>query len=540
MKRKKQRRLLLILLVLFLALCVGYFFLLRYNEEQENKESEETDTSVSIYPEDFDSSAISSISYDYDGTTLAFSLQSDGETWQYDDNTDFPLNQSSLSGMNSQLQSLTASRKIKDNLDNLADYGLDQPSNVVTAKDSDGTEFTIYFGDTNDTADVTYIYTSADENIYTVDSGIAGYFSHPLLDMIVEDDLPLPDSAAVYKNITIDRGKNKLTFRYNENGDTDLDYLKRCSWFGDIDGDRFAMDDNAVSDLTGALTNLITSGCAAYDITEDEMSVYGFDDPTAVITVNYTQEETVEVEEETETEAETDEAAENNAEAKDETNDEDDADSETETEEEKETKTVTVPYKLTLKVGKAVGDYYYVTWNDISQVYLMSASSLETFLSCDKSSLAYMEPFYFMVNDIDEMKITCDGQTWHYQIKRTTEEVESTDEDGNTTTEEQEVTKYTLNGQKIDSGDFTDVLGTIQDLSAEKLYPADKGSDSLSDKDAITIQVTFGRSERSEVTLVLTPYDSNYYALYVDGTPTWLMNKTDIAGFIKALPEDEE
>ena len=134
---------------------------------------------------DFDSSAISSISYNYDGTELDFSLQSDGETWQYDSNTDFPLNQSSLSGMNSQLQSLTATRKIKDNLDDLADYGLDQPSNTVAAKDSDGTEFTIYFGNSNDTAGVTYVYTSADENIYTVDSGVADYFSHPLLDMIV-------------------------------------------------------------------------------------------------------------------------------------------------------------------------------------------------------------------------------------------------------------------------------------------------------------------------------------------------------------------
>lgn len=519
MKRKKQKRLLLILLVLLLALCVGYFFLLRYNEGQENKESEETDTSVSIYPKDFDSSAISSISYNYDGTELDFSLQSDGETWQYDSNTDFPLNQSSLSGMNSQLQSLTATRKIKDNLDDLADYGLDQPSNTVAAKDSDGTEFTIYFGNSNDTAGVTYVYTSADENIYTVDSGVADYFSHPLLDMIVEDELPLPDTTAVYKNITIQRGKNKLTFRYNENGDTELDYLKRCSWFGDIDGDRFAMDDNAVSELTGALTGLTTSGCAAYDITDKEMSVYGLDDPTAVITVNYTQTETVEEEE---TAEETSEAAENQTQAED------------------NTETKTVPYKLTLKIGKAVGDYYYVTWNDISQVYLMSASSLETFLNCDKSGLSYMEPFDFMVNDLDEMKITCDGQTWNYQIKRTSEEVESTDEDGNPTTEEQEVTKYTLNGQKIDSGDFTDVLGTIQDLSAEKLYPADKSSDTPSDKDAITIQVRFGRSERSKVTLVLTPYDSNYYALYVDGTPTWLMNKTDIAGFVKALPAEEE
>ncbi|MDY4970071.1 MAG: DUF4340 domain-containing protein [Lachnospiraceae bacterium] len=542
MKRKKQRRLLLILLVLLLALCVGYFFLLRYNKEQENSDTEETDASISIYPEDFDSSAISSISYQYDGTALEFSLQSDGETWQYDDNKDFPLNQSSLSGMNSQLQSLTASRKIKDNLDDLADYGLDQPSNAVTAKDSDGTECTIYFGNTNDSAGVTYVYTDADQNIYTIDSGVADYFSHPLLDMIVEDELPLPDSTAVYKNMTIERGKSTLTFQYKENGDTDLDYLKRCAWFGDIDGDRFAMDDTAVSELTDALDSLSTSGCAAYDISVDEMSVYGLDDPTAVITVNYTQTETVEAET---TEDETSENESSEISGTKDSNDDAESETETEeaTEEETETQTVKVPYKLTLKIGKAVGDYYYVTWNDLSQVYLMSASSLESFLNCDKSTLAYMEPFHFTVNDLEEMTITCDGRTYQYQIKQTTEEVESTDEDGNTTTEEQEVTKYTLNGDEIDSGDFTNVLGTIQDTAAEKLYPEDaedNSSSAPSGSDSVTIQVKFSRSERSEVTLVLTPYDSSYYALYVDGTPAYLMNKMDIAGFIKALPTEEE
>ena len=284
MKRKKQRRLLLILLILLAAACIGYFLLLRYAEKKEAEETEESDTSVSIYPEDFDSSAISSISYDYQGEVLSFSLKDDGETWQYDDNTGFPLNQSSLTGMSSQLQSLTASRTIAENPDNLADYGLDEPSGRVTAKDSDGTEFTIYFGDTNDSADVTYVYTSDGKNIYTIDSGVADYFSHPLLDMIVEDELPVPDSSAVYKDITINRGSSTLAFRYTEDGDLPLDYLNRCSWFADIDGDQFAMDDSAVSGLTSALSGLSTSGCAAYDISQDEMSVYRsrYDDTDSV------------------------------------------------------------------------------------------------------------------------------------------------------------------------------------------------------------------------------------------------------------------
>lgn len=497
MKRKKQRRLLLVLLVLLLAVCVGYFFLLRYNAEQETAETDAEETSIAIYPEDFDSSSISSIRYHYDGESLSFSLQKDGETWQYDDNTKFPLNQSSLTGMNTQLTSLTASRKIKDNLDNAADYGLDQPSNEVTVKDSDGTEFTIYFGNTNESASVTYIYTSAGKEIYTIDSGVKDYFSHPLLDMIVEDELPEPDSTAVFQKLAIKQGEDSLTLSFNDKGNPNLDYLGRCSWFANLNGEKFAADDDAVSSLTSTLSSLTTSGCAAFDITEKELATYGLDQPSAVITMKYTQTETVESEDET----------------------------------------VEVPYGFTLKIGKAVGDYHYVTWDNISQVYLMSTSALESLLNVTRADLTYMKPFNFSISSINEMEIKYQDLTFDYKISTTTKEVETTDEDGKTKTEEQEVTTYTLNGEEIESTDLTGVLASIQTAAAEKLYPTEEGNAPIGDE-AITVTVQMNRAKRSQVELVLTPYDNNYYALYVDGTPSYLMNKNDVASFINALPID--
>lgn len=525
MKRKKQRRLLFVLLILLLAACIGYFFLLRYNAEQEAAESEENDTSIAVYPEDFDNSSISSISYLYDGENLAFSLKKDGETWQYDGNTNFPLNQSSLTGMSSQLQSLTASRKLKDNLDDAADYGLDEPSNQVTVKDSDGTEFSIYFGNTNDAAGITYIYTSAREGIYTIDSGLKDYFSHTLLDMIVEDELPAPDSTAVYSDITITQGDSKLALTFNENSDAALDYLERCGWSADLNGEKFAADDDAVSSLTSTLGSLSTSGCAAFDITEEEKSIYGLDNPTAVITMNYTQTETVESEEETE------EAASQTQETLEE------SDTESEPEEETKAKTEEVPYSFTLKIGKIVGDYYYVTWDDISQVYMMSISTLESLLHVEKADLIYMKPFNFSTSAINEMEIKYQDLTFDYKISTTPEEVETTNDDGETTAEEKEVTTYTLNGEKIESSDFTSVLTSIQSAAAEKLYPIDEGNAPIGDE-AITITVRQNRTERSQVELILTPYDNNYYALYVDGTPFYLMNKNDVSSFISALPID--
>ena len=532
MKRKKQRRLLLILLILFLAVCIGYFFLLRYNAWQEAAETQEEDASIALYPDDFDSSSISSICYQYDGTPLSFSLQDDGETWQYDENTNFPLNQSSLTGMSTQLESLSASRKLKDNLDDAAEYGLDSPSNEVTMKDSDGTEFTIYFGNTNDSASVTYVYTSAGEEIYTIDSGVADYFSHPLLDMIVEDELPDPDSTAVFQKLTIRQGDDTLSLKFRETSDPSLDYLERCSWSANLNGETFAADDDAVSSLTSTLSSLTTSGCAAFDVAENELSTYGLDQPGAVITMKYIQTETAETEEEDETETK----EEDSAKAEDETETEkDSAKTEDETETEAEAEKVEVPYDFTLKIGKSVGDYYYVTWDDISQVYLMSASTLESLLNVEKADLVYMKPFNFPLSSISEMKIDYQDLTFDYKKNTSVKEVESTDEDGETVTEEQEVTTYTLNGEEIESADFTSILSSIQTATAEKLYPTEEGNAPI-DEEAITITVQLNRKTRSQVELILTPYDNNYYALYVDKTPSYLINKNDVGAFINALP----
>ena len=526
MKRKKQRRLLLILLILLAAVCVGYFFLLRYNKQQEEAaETEEEDTSITIYPEDFDSSAITSLSYYYEEEPLSFSLREEEETWQYDADTKFPLNQSSLTGMSTQLQSLTASRQVQDNLNNAADYGLDDPIQQVTATDSDGTKFTIYFGDTNDVANVTYIYTSSSEAVYTIDSGLQDYFTHSLLEMIVEDELPEPDATAVFQNITVTQGEKTNTFEYKEEGDLSMDYLNRCSWFMDMDGEQFAADDASISDLTSVLSSLSTSGCAAYDISEEEKAQYGLDEPSAVITMNYTQQETVESEEET-SEASDDDTA---------TTSESDTETEAEETEETEAETVEVPYSFTLTIGDSVGDYYYVTWNDISQVYLMSKSTLDTLLNCEKSSLVYMEPFNFMLSSISGMEVKYQDLTFDYKITTSTETVETTDEDGETTTEEQEVTTYSLNEEEIESAEFTDLFNILQDASAEKLYPADEEHAPVGDE-AVTITFSLDRKERSQVEMILTPYDNNYYALYVDGTPVYLMNKNDVADFIAALP----
>lgn len=529
MKRKKQKHLLFVLLLLLAIICIGYFFLLRYNKQQEDAEETKTESetsSISLYPEDFDAQTISALSYYEEDTPLSFSLKTvDGEdTWQYDKDKNFPLNQSSLSGMQSQLQALTASRQIQETLENAADYGLDDPKQQITATDENGCQVTLYLGNTNEAAGVTYLYTSASEKIYTIDSAFQDYFSHSLLEMIVEDELPQPDSTAAFQKIHIKQGDTANTFTYKKNGNVTLDYLKQCSWFADFDGDTFAVDDTSLSDLTNTLSTLSTAGCAAYDITEAEKAHYGLDEPTAVITMKYTQQETVEDESETQN----DESS--SADSTSQTDESETSDSETTAQE-----TIEVPYRFTLTIGDSIGEYYYVTWNQISQVYLMNKSTVDSILNCEKSSFIYKEPFHFSVSDIQKMEVLYQDLSFEYQISTSTKTVESTDEDGKKTTSEQEVTTYSCNGEEIDASEFTDVFGILQNATAEKLYPTSEEAAPIGEE-AITITFTLDRKKRSQVTLTLTPYDNNYYALYVDDTPSYLMNKKDVADFTAALP----
>lgn len=528
MKRKKQRRLLLILFLIFLVIFAGYFFLLRYNKKQEAKESQEEDTTVALYPKNFNSKSITGIQYDYEGETLSFSLKND--TWQYDKNTGFPLNQSSLTGMNSQLTGLTASRKVQDNLDQAADFGLDSPASYVTIKDSDGQKFTLYFGNTNDSADVTYVSTSEKDGIYTVASDLSDYFSHSLLDMIEADEIPQPDSTAIFQNVTIQKGDRTTRLVYKKDGDTSIDYTGQCNWFGAIGEDSFAADESSVSTLTQAFRSLSTSGCAAYDASDTELAAYGLDQPTAVIQTVYTQEE---ADEDTAT------ASTGSLENQDDTT----------AAEETRSQTKTVKHRLTLKVGKKTGDYYYVTWDTIKQVYLMEASSLDPFLSCDKASLAYKKALNFSFDSLNSMEIKYQDLTFDYTIDRKEEAVSaentsesakedteaSTASDASTAAQTQTVTTCKLNGEEIDSSDLTSLLTRLQDMTAEDFYPQEEGNAPIGDE-AITITFHTTLKNRKKVQVILTPFDNNYYALYVDGTPLYLMNKTDISGLIEKLP----
>lgn len=535
MKRKKQTRLLLILLLILAVLAVGYVLLLRYNAAEEAK-IEETESTIALWPDDFDSTSIASISYQNGSSDLTFSrnFEDDTDTWTYTADTDFPLNQSALSGMNSQLQALTASRAVTDSLDNLKEYGLDQPVNTITVTDQDGTAVTLYLGSTNSGSDVTYACTSQSDHVYTIASDFADYFNRPLLKLIEADTLPLPSGAAEYKSISITGKNSSLNMNFYPDGNDQVDYLGKCSWIGEESGDTYPVSDANASVITEAILSLEITDCAAYKASSEELKAYGLDQPQAVVTVQYEEEENITEESDPDSNESTSAGEESSA-------------ADNSTAEESEEQTVIVPHTLTLRIGSCVDDYYYVSWDSIEQIYRMEASLITPFLDAAKENLICMEPFDFDLTTIDSLTVSYGDENWDIVITRpesttgsdTENSAESASESDTETSGTVDNT-VTINGNESSYSDFSSMMAHLQQIQAEKIWGDSSESSAENHADSMKIHVNLNQKNRSAVDLELYAYNSSYYAVSVDGIPTWLMNKNDIASIQSALKDMAE
>ena len=101
-----------------------------------------------------------------DDTETTFEKKDD--SWVKKDDTDFPVNQSTLDSAASSVTSVESDRVLED-VDNLAEYGLDSPANIIKIvtksedEDGDDTTATLYVGDENSSTSQYYVRKDDDE-----------------------------------------------------------------------------------------------------------------------------------------------------------------------------------------------------------------------------------------------------------------------------------------------------------------------------------------------------------------------------------------
>lgn len=478
--KKKTVKLVSAVVVLGVA-CGAYVGVNSYVSSQEKKESEEEDTSVELTNLSTDN--ITSVAFTAGQDNVEFDKKDD--TWSEKSDADFPVNQDTVNSAVGGVASLSAAQEISD-VEDLSEYDLDSPQNEIKLTTDDG-DTVLQIGMENTSTSQYYVKKSDDDkNVYLVDSSAVEPFMGTLYDFAESGTFPSVTSSTITE-VKVDKEDG-----YELTQDPD-------NLFWNISDGKTSerADTDKAGTVTSAIGSLSYDSFVDYNCTDD--SKYGFDDPYAVITAKYTEEEAVE--------------------------DESSTDSDTEDDSE-EAETKTVDKEITIYVGDETGSDRYVKVNDSKEVYTITEDSLTDILDSTVSDFYSLSVNYLSVNSLDSLEVkTPDGDHTVTVTRETTKD--SDDEDAEETT----TVSYKLDGADLDDTTFTTFYNKLINMTAQQRLTEDYTPEG---DPAYTL--VFKDTDGNETTAEYYEYDTNFYAAVV-GDKVYLVNKMNIRDMDDAYQE---
>ena len=417
-KKKKGKGLLFAVLILIVLLVL--YFVIDLQQKKADQEAETEETEESSLPVSVTDDEIAKVTVKNGDVTMTYTKSDD--TWTYEEDHDFPLDESAVDTKMSKLTSLTVDR-VLESPEDLSEYGLDEPKQEVTVLKTDGTAFTLYIGNQNSSNNDFYVKVDDGADVYTMPASSVNVFDMQPYDVAKADTFPTLESTNI-RNIKVEKEDGTVEFASDETG---------TSWtVKDQDGNEEKAGTTAASDLTTAVSSL--SYKKFIDYKGDDLAQYGLDKPTETVTI-VTEETEAETEEETESvsEEETTEAiSETAVETVSETSSEEptteavsetetateavtEAETEAESESETETETEepkTIEVTTTLLIGNTNDDGdYYVKLADNNGVYTMSESTLEKLLNVDVLDYVSLYLNDVPMTNMKSLEVTYQGET---------------------------------------------------------------------------------------------------------------------------------
>lgn len=465
-------------------------------EKAESSSEEESKTEVfSVKTDD-----IKSLEFIVDKKEVTFEKKDD--SWVKKDETAFPVNQTTLDSAASAIETVEADRVLED-VENLAEYGLDSPSNTVIVDTADGTT-KLNIGDENTSTNQYYISRDDDDStVYVVAADTVSPFMNSLYDYAQGEDFPTIDSSTV-KKVQVSEDKDSYVLEENSDGAT---------WdvSGDGSSDKESADTTAAGNVTSGLGSFAFDQFVNYNA--ENLSQYGLDKPYATITVDYQEEVEDDSTDSTES-GENDSAA---SESDSENSDTTDTDSSSG---DADSKTTTVDKQLVIYVGDEAGDGSRYVTVDNKQIYTMSTDTLSAVIDKTPSDLWSLIVNYLSVKNLDQLQVTYGETTNTVNVSRET----STDDDGN----EKETTTYQLDGEEIESTTFTTFYNKLINMAGQKRL-----TEAYTPAADPEMTAVFTDSHKNQTTVTFYTYDTNYYAAVV-GDKVFLVNKMTVKEMFNA------
>ena len=508
----KNKTVKMVLAVVVLGVCCGaYAGVKTYVAHQEQKESEEdSEESTTVFTASTDN--IKSLDFMVDDTETTF--EKDDDSWVKKDETDFPVNQTTLDSAASAIASVDSDRVLED-VDDLSEYGLDSPSNMIKIvtksdeEDGDDITTTLYVGDENSSTSQYYVRKDDDEKtVYLIDSSCVEPFTKSLNDYAQMEDFPAISNTDTITKISVD-GDN--SYELSKDEDTSIWSVKGSE-------DEEKADSATVSSLVSSFGSMAYSSLADYKC--DDKSKYGLDKPYATIIVDY-QEEVADDDTQDNTTASS-EAADEDASSAEENSDDAKQDIESDDEDSSEEETKMADKQLTILVGNETDDSNrYVMVNDSNEVYTMSTDTLSALTDKSEEDFWDMTVSYVSLNSLGSLKVNYQGSDYKVNVSRET----STDDDGNDT----ETVTYKLNGSDLDETTFTTFYNKLINMTAQKRL-----TDKYEPDGDAELTATFTEEDGDTQEVAYYSYDTNYYAAVVDNK-VYLVNKMNVKELFTAF-----
>ena len=512
------------------VLCAAYEGVNFYVTSQEEKETEENDTSVDLVSLEADD--ITAVSFTADQNEVEFDKKDD--SWTEKSDANFPVNQDTVDSAVKGVASLTADQEISD-VEDMSQYDLDNPQNTITLTTADG-DTSLQIGMESSNNQYYVKKEDDDKNVYLVSSSSIEPFMGTLYDFAESGTFPSVTSATI-TDVKVDK----------ENGYEITQDADNLFWNVSDGKTTEKADTTKAGTVTSAIGSLAYDKFVDYNCTDD--SKYGFDDPYAVITVKYTEEEAVESDEDSEesTDADTEESTTDEAAA--DTSEDADASDEDSSEDEQETQTV--EKTLTIYVGDETGDDRYVKVDDSKEVYTITKDSLTDILDSTMSDFYNLSVSYVSVNDLDSLEVqSADGdhtinvvtETVKAEDEDTTDDTDSdtTDESSTETSdesstdtdssdesssddeEETTTTTYKLDGEDLDESTFTTFYNKLINMTAQERL-----TEEYTPEGDPAYTFIFKDTDGKETTVKYYEYDTNFYAAVVEDK-VYLVNKMNV------------
>ena len=252
------------LLGVLLVVCIAAFAISRYEAKKEQiKNSGEVILEIPT-------ESVTALSWTNESGKFSFTKD---ETWVYDDDNAFPVDEEKINDLLEQFTSFAAAFSI-DDVEDYAQYGLDEP--ICTIHITAGEEsYTVELGDFSKMDEQRYV-SIGDGKVYLVSHDPLDEFDSVLRDMILDDTIPEFDTA------------EQIEFSGNENYTIIRDEDGKSICADDIyftDGQ--PLDTDNVDTVLSAIQSLSLTNYVSYNVTDEELTTFGLDDPELTVKMEY-------------------------------------------------------------------------------------------------------------------------------------------------------------------------------------------------------------------------------------------------------------